>query len=57
MALVHLLKADLDPDWAPISGYALGDHGWASAPTSRNCGGWPRPGNAATAILADLTDD
>lgn len=28
MALVHLVKADLDPSWAPISAYALGDHGW-----------------------------
>ena len=28
MGLVHLIKADLDPSWAPISAYALGDHGW-----------------------------
>ncbi len=28
LAILHLLRPDLDPSWRMISEYALGDHGW-----------------------------
>lgn len=28
LALLHLLRPELDPSWQPISEYALGEHGW-----------------------------
>lgn len=28
LAVVHVLRPDLDPSWRPISEYALGAHGW-----------------------------
>ncbi len=51
LALLHALRADLDPTWTVISEYALGKHGWvmtvAFLSLAAGCGGlivglWPR---------------